>query len=199
MSECLFGVGTVTQNVLVTIALVCSDHLKITGHGGLSDVMSFGSQEIDDLCLRLDRLRDHESTHQAPAGCGSTHIASSIYTAASVYAYAHIAYLALRASDSFRPMADHWILRIGGVELGSLTPTRTEGDWNVCQFEPTAEFARYAAALAPGDLSEGDDHLLDTVIDEIAIEGIWLTTAEGDELVDPAIQITGSSARFKNV
>lgn len=91
-----------------------------------------------------------------------------------------------------------WDVLVGEVKIGRLTdPDATDGTIS-CRFEPTAAFDRYAAALAAGDIWEVGDDELDAVIDEIAVEGVFLVADDGSEIVDPDLRIDGTAARFSD-
>lgn len=108
----------------------------------------------------------------------------------SVYAYAHILH-----SDTMSPM---WDVLVGEVAIGRLTDARTEHGRTRCTFEPTSAFGRYAEAFSVGDIWEMDDDALDAVIDEIAVEGVFLVAVDGAEIVDPDLRIDGDSAWFSD-
>lgn len=94
-------------------------------------------------------------------------------------------------------MTDRWTLTVGDVALGSLTNPTEDGMWTVCDFTATSAFDRYARAFSTEELWVDDDHSLDAIIDEIAVEGIWLTNPDGFQLIDPDIHITDATAHFK--
>lgn len=89
-----------------------------------------------------------------------------------------------------------WEMLIGDVVVGRLLDERTEDGRTVCRFEPLDDFARFAAAFESGDISGSDDDSLDAVIDEIAVDGVFLVAADGSTLVDPDLRIDGTVARF---
>ena len=89
-----------------------------------------------------------------------------------------------------------WNMRVGEVMVGRLVDERAEDGRTVCRFEPLEAFAPYARAFESGDISESEDDALDAVIDEIAVEGVFLVGADGSEIVDPALRIDGEVARF---
>lgn len=89
-----------------------------------------------------------------------------------------------------------WDMLIGDITVGRLTDERSEGGHIVCHFEPSDGFVRYAPAFASGDLSEADDEALDAVIDEIAVDGVFLVSADGSEIIDPDLRIDGTDAWF---
>ena len=91
-----------------------------------------------------------------------------------------------------------WNVRIGEVEIGRLTHARTEAGVTHCSFEPGEAFGRYAEAFAAGEIWEVDDDELDAVIDEIAVEGVFLVAEDGSEIVDPDLRIDGTTARFSD-
>jgi hypothetical protein len=91
-----------------------------------------------------------------------------------------------------------WDVLVGEVKIGRLTDPETTDGIIRCGFEPTAAFDRYAAALAGGDIWEVDDDALDAVIDEIAVEGVFLVAGDGSEIVDPDLRIDGTAARFSD-
>ena len=91
-----------------------------------------------------------------------------------------------------------WDVLIGEVKIGRLVELRVEGGTTHCTFEPAAPFGGYAAAFVPGDISEADDEALDAVIDEIAVEGVFLLAEDGTQLVDPDLRIDGGDAWFQS-
>lgn len=91
-----------------------------------------------------------------------------------------------------------WNVRVGEVEIGRLTGARTEEGVTHCSFEPCEAFGRYAEAFAAGDIWETDDEALDAVIDEIAVEGVFLSGDDGSEIVDPDLRIDGTDAWFSD-
>ena len=88
-----------------------------------------------------------------------------------------------------------WDVLIGEVKVGRLTDPRTEDGWIRCRFEPTPAFDRYVDAFAVGDIWESESDTLDAVIDEIAVEGVFLV-ADDAEIVDPDLRIDGNDGRF---
>ena len=91
-----------------------------------------------------------------------------------------------------------WDMLIGDITVGRLIAPRSEAGRTVCRFEPTGHFARYAPAFTSGDISEVDDEALDAVIDEIAVDGVFLVGADGSEIVDPELRIDGADAWFED-
>lgn len=91
-----------------------------------------------------------------------------------------------------------WDVLIGDVKIGWLTDPRTDAGSTHCRFEPAEAFDRYAPAFATGDISEEDDDALDAVIDEIAVDGVFLVADDGAEIVDPDLRIDGMEARFSD-
>lgn len=91
-----------------------------------------------------------------------------------------------------------WDVLVGEVKVGRLTDPETEDGAIRCGFEPTAAFDRYAAALAEGEIWDVEDDALDDVIDEIAVEGVFLVADDGTEIVDPELRIDGTAARFSD-
>lgn len=89
-----------------------------------------------------------------------------------------------------------WDVLIGAVKIGRLSDPRIENGQTLCTFEPTEAFGRFADALTVGDISGVDDEMLDAVIDEIAVDGLFLVTDDGTEIVDPDLRIEGASASF---
>lgn len=85
---------------------------------------------------------------------------------------------------------------IGDVAVGRLTEDRTIDGVTHCSFEPFSAFGRYAEAFSGGEIWESEDDVLDAVIDEISVEGVFLVSDDGVELVDPDLRIEGDSARF---
>lgn len=90
-----------------------------------------------------------------------------------------------------------WDVKVGEVEIGRLTEPRVDGTATRCTFEPASAFARYAPAFVEGDISESDDDTLDALIDEIAVEGVFLVAGDGTEIVDPDLRIDGTDAWFQ--
>lgn len=91
-----------------------------------------------------------------------------------------------------------WDVLVGEVKIGRLVGPRTEGGTTRGAFEPTAEFERYAPAFATGDISETDDETLDALIDEIAVEGVFLVADDGAQIVDPELRVDGTDAWFQS-
>ncbi len=89
-----------------------------------------------------------------------------------------------------------WDVRVGSLKIGRLTHPRVENGETRCMFEPTEAFTRYAGAFTVGDISEADDDTLDAVIDEIAVDGLFLVADDGTEIIDPELRIDGASASF---
>lgn len=89
-----------------------------------------------------------------------------------------------------------WDMLIGDVTVGRLVEERIEDGRRVCRFEPLDAFDRFAPAFVSGDIATGDDDSLDAVIDEIAVDGVFLVSADGTEIVDPCLRIDGDVARF---
>lgn len=89
-----------------------------------------------------------------------------------------------------------WDVLVGEVKIGRLVGPRTEGGTTRGTFEPTAAFERYADAFAVGDIWETDDDTLDAVIDELAVEGVFLLADDGAQIVDPDLRIDGAAAWF---
>ncbi len=90
-----------------------------------------------------------------------------------------------------------WDMLIGDVTVGRLVDARAESGRTVCRFEPTDAFTPYAPAFTSGDISVVDDETLDAVIDEIAVDGVFLIGADGSEIVDPHLRIDGADAWFE--
>lgn len=91
-----------------------------------------------------------------------------------------------------------WNVLVGEVMIGRLTNPRTADGVTKTTFEPTEAFGRYAAAFAVGGIWEAVDERLDAVIDEIAVEGVFLVTDDATEIVDPDLRIDGDEARFSD-
>jgi hypothetical protein len=89
-----------------------------------------------------------------------------------------------------------WDVLVGEVKIGRLTEPRTDDGIVRCAFEPTTAFDRYADAFAVGDIWEADDDTLDAVIDELAVEGVFLLGDDGAQIVDPDLRIDGEAAWF---
>ncbi len=90
-----------------------------------------------------------------------------------------------------------WDVLIGEVKIGRLTDPRTDGGTTHCGFEPTAVFERYADAFAVNDIWEAEDDALDALIDEIAVEGVFLIAGDGTQIIDPDLRIDGADAWFQ--
>lgn len=89
-----------------------------------------------------------------------------------------------------------WDVLVGEVKIGRLTDARSREGTTHCNFEPTAAFDRYSGAFSSGDISTSEDTSLDSVIDEIAVEGVFLVADDGAEIVDPHLRIDGREAWF---
>jgi hypothetical protein len=87
---------------------------------------------------------------------------------------------------------------IGDLEVGRLTETHTIEGVTHCSFEPLPAFARYARAFSSGDIWESEDDTLDAVIDEIAVDGVFLVGDDGSETIDPDLRIDGKDAWFSD-
>ena len=95
-------------------------------------------------------------------------------------------------------MTAMWDVLVGDVKIGRLITPRADERTTHCAFAPTQAFGRYATAFAPGDISETDDETLDAVIDEIAVEGVFLLADDGTQIVDPNLRIDGDVAWFQS-
>jgi len=93
-------------------------------------------------------------------------------------------------------MVPMWDVLVGETMIGRLTDPRVDSGTVCCVFEPTTAIGRYAAAFAVGDIWATDDDALDAVIDEIAVEGVFLVADDGAEIIDPDLRIDGLVARF---
>ncbi len=91
-----------------------------------------------------------------------------------------------------------WDVLIGEVKIGRLTDPQTGDGTTRCRFEPTAAFERYADAFAVGDIWEADNDELDAVIDEIAVDGVFLIADDGTQIIDPDLRIAATDARFSD-
>ena len=91
-----------------------------------------------------------------------------------------------------------WDVLVGEVKIGRLTDPRIEQGTTHCTFDPTGAFGGYAAAFAPGDISETDDEALDAIIDEMAVEGVFLVADDDTRIVDPDLRIDGDEAWFQS-
>lgn len=91
-----------------------------------------------------------------------------------------------------------WDVLVGEVKIGRLIDPRAEQGTTHCTFAPTPAFRGYAAAFARGDISQTDDEALDAVIDEIAVEGVFLVADDGTQIVDPDLRIDGDVAWFQS-
>ena len=91
-----------------------------------------------------------------------------------------------------------WDVLIGEVKIGRLVELRVEGGTTHCAFEPAASFGGYAAAFVPGDISRPDDEELDAIVDEIAVEGVFLVGEDGTRIIDPDLRIDGGDAWFQS-
>jgi hypothetical protein len=91
-----------------------------------------------------------------------------------------------------------WDVLVGEVKIGRLSDPRAEADTIHCTFEPVEAYERFAPAFATGDIWEEDDDEFDAVIDEIAVEGVFLVADDGDEIIDPDLRIDGNEARFSH-
>ena len=91
-----------------------------------------------------------------------------------------------------------WDVLVGEVKIGRLTDPRVEPGTTRCTFEPTTAFGRYADAFAVGDIWDVDDEVLDAVIDELAVDGVFLIADDGVEIVDPDLRIDGRDAWFSD-
>lgn len=95
-------------------------------------------------------------------------------------------------------MSDQWTLNVGDLVLGTLTASSEQDGWTVCDFTEAAAFDRFRAAFGEDELWDGDNDELDTVVDEIAVDGVWLVSLDGTELVDPTVYIADNVARFRS-
>lgn len=86
-----------------------------------------------------------------------------------------------------------WDVLVGATKIGRLTERRSDGEERY-HFSPAESFDRYASAFAGSEIWEVDDEGLDAVIDEIAVEGLFLVADDGSEIVDPDLRINGSDA-----
>ena len=91
-----------------------------------------------------------------------------------------------------------WDVFVGEVKIGRLTEPRTDGGIVRCAFEPTTAFDPYADAFAPGEIWESQNDALDAVIDEIAVEGVFLVGDDGSEIADPDLRVDGNAAWFQS-
>lgn len=91
-----------------------------------------------------------------------------------------------------------WDVLVGEVKIGRLTGPRLEQGTTHCAFTPDEAFDRYATAFATGDIWETDDEALDAVIDEIAVEGVFLVADDGARIIDPDLRIDGADAWFQS-
>jgi hypothetical protein len=96
---------------------------------------------------------------------------------------------------TLQPMWDVWV---GEVKIGRLSDPRDDSGITHCTFAPAPAFDRYAGAFAPGDIWEANDDTLDAVIDEIAVEGVFLVGDDEREIIDPDLRIDGSNAWFQS-
>ena len=86
-----------------------------------------------------------------------------------------------------------WDVLIGATTIGRLTERENDGEQRY-HFSPSESFDRYSAAFAGSDIWGVDDDALDAVIDEIAVDGLFLVADDGSEIVDPDLRINGSDA-----
>lgn len=91
-----------------------------------------------------------------------------------------------------------WDVLVGEVKIGRLSDPREDSGITHCAFTPAPPFHRYATAFAPGDIWDANDDTLDAVIDEIAVEGVFLVGDDGGEIIDPDLRIDGTSAWFQS-
>jgi hypothetical protein len=87
-----------------------------------------------------------------------------------------------------------WDVLVGDTKIGRLTERGSDPGVERYHFVPAESFDRYAAAFAGNEIWEVDDHALDAVIDEIAVDGLFLVGDDGSEIVDPDLRIDGSEA-----
>ena len=91
-----------------------------------------------------------------------------------------------------------WDVLVGEVRIGRLTDPHVEAGTTRCTFTPAAAFDRYAGAFAVGDIWQADDDALDAVIDELAVEGVFLVEDDGTQIIDPDLRIDGTEAWFQS-
>ena len=91
-----------------------------------------------------------------------------------------------------------WDVLIGDVKIGRLIDPRLQTGTTHATFTPADAFDRYERAFADGDIWEHDDDALDGVIDEIAVEGVFLVADDGTQIVDPDLRIDGTDAWFQS-
>lgn len=91
-----------------------------------------------------------------------------------------------------------WDVLVGVIRIGRLTERRTDGGETLCGFIPTESFSRYAGAFVSGEIWEADDDALDAVIDEIAVDGLFLVADDGSQIIDPVLRIDGAEAWFSD-
>jgi hypothetical protein len=87
---------------------------------------------------------------------------------------------------------------IGEMKVGRVTEERTSDGVTHCSFEPLPTFGRYARAFSCGDIWEFEDDALDAVIDEIAVDGVFLVGDDGSQIIDPDLRIDGQDAWFSD-
>ena len=87
-----------------------------------------------------------------------------------------------------------WDVFVGATKIGRLTERGGDQGEERYHFRPAESFDRYAAAFAGIEIWEVDDDDLDAVIDEIAVDGLFLVADDGSEIVDPDLRINGSDA-----
>lgn len=87
-----------------------------------------------------------------------------------------------------------WDVLVGDTKIGRLTERESDRGEERYLFVPAESFDRYAAAFAGSEIWEVDDDALDAVIDEIAVDGLFLVADDGSEIVDPDLRISGSDA-----
>lgn len=91
-----------------------------------------------------------------------------------------------------------WDVLVGEVKVGRLTDPQEERGTTRCTFTPAAAFERYAGAFAAGNIWEADDDALDAVVDEIAVDGVFLVGDDSSQIVDPDLRIEGDDAWFSD-